>query len=151
MTQSDATSGQLLPPATVLTSFFEPSDVIFLLNYLLNPREERRNASYREGDLLACQCTSTDPSKSWIFAVQLPSRPFLGSFFGLKTMKGTGLPRGWTHHPSMSNDISLSDDISQKELTMPSNWNKKDHSDLVKTIIAAHSSRADEFLAGSSS
>lgn len=51
----------------------------------------------------------------------------------------------------MSNDISLSDDISQKELTMPSNWSKKDHSDLVKTIIAAHSSRADEFLAGSSS
>lgn len=66
-------------------------------------------------------------------------------------MKGTGLPRGRTHHPSMSNDISLSDDISQKELTMPSNLRKKAHSDLVTTIIAAHSSRADEFLAGSSS
>lgn len=66
-------------------------------------------------------------------------------------MKGTGLPRGWAHHPSMSNDISLSDDISQKKLTMPSNWRKKDHPDLVKTIIAAHSTRADEFLAGSSS
>lgn len=42
--------------------FFQPSDVILLLNYLLTLREEKRNASHRDGDLLACQCTSTDPS-----------------------------------------------------------------------------------------
>lgn len=67
-------------------------------------------------------------------------------FFGLKTMKGTEPPWGQTHHPPLSNDFSLSNDIScQKKRE------KRSLSDLVKTIIASHSGRADEFLVGSSS